>query len=75
MMTFSNELKHSVKEAVVFIEIYKNIDIYRFELASHHLRILKNKHVVELTRDGKNSLYSLTAEDFYSIIGVMERVK
>lgn len=55
-------------------EIHQNLNIQQ-AVASHHLRILKNKNVVELTRDGKNSLYSLAADDFQSIIGVMERVK
>lgn len=43
-------------------------------VVSHHLRILKDRGVVNMRRDGKNSYYSLTHEVFYKIVEVMEEV-
>ncbi|HMX40270.1 MAG TPA: metalloregulator ArsR/SmtB family transcription factor [Saprospiraceae bacterium] len=43
-------------------------------VVSHHLRILKDRGVVNVRRDGKNSYYSLTHESFYKIVEVMEEV-
>lgn len=37
-------------------------------VASHHLRILKSQDIVKVSRDGKNSFYSLTKKSYYSII-------
>ncbi|MEM1215212.1 MAG: metalloregulator ArsR/SmtB family transcription factor [Bacteroidota bacterium] len=43
-------------------------------VASHHLRILKGKGVVEATRKGKNSYYALTNKEFYTIIGTLRNL-
>ena len=54
-------------------EIYEYLNIEQ-AVASHHLRILKNKHVVKVEREGKNSNYQLKKEDFYEIVTILERV-
>ena len=48
-------------------DIYQKLQIEQ-AIASHHLRILKNKNVVSVQRKGKNSLYSLADEHFYNIV-------
>lgn len=37
-------------------------------VASHHLRILKSQDIVKVSRDGKNSFYSLAKKSYYTII-------
>ena len=64
-------LHHNVEMTVT--DIYKKLNIEQ-AIASHHLRILKNKNVVNVTRDGKNSLYSLSDQDFYEIIKTLTKV-
>lgn len=54
-------------------EIYEQLNIEQ-AVASHHLRILKDKGVVQVRRDGKNSNYSLTSEEYYKILEVLEHV-
>ncbi len=54
-------------------DIYTKLNIEQ-AIASHHLRILKNKNVVVVQRDGKNSLYSLAANDFYDIVETLTKV-
>ncbi len=54
-------------------EIHTKIEIEQ-AVASHHLRIMKNKDIVSVTRDGKNSLYSLKNDAFYSIIQQLKSV-
>lgn len=54
-------------------DIYQKLNIEQ-AIASHHLRILKNKNVVKVERDGKNSLYSLTDPDFYEIVKTLTKV-
>ncbi len=54
-------------------DIYQQLNIEQ-AIASHHLRILKGKDVVTAERDGKNSLYSLTREEFYEIIKTLKKV-
>lgn len=44
-------------------DIHEKLDIEQ-AVASHHLRILKNQNVVKVSRDGKNSFYSLTSTSF-----------
>jgi len=53
-------------------EIHEHLEIEQ-AVASHHLRILKNKKVVSVSRDGKNSLYSLAHKDYHSIIKVLTK--
>ncbi|MEM0993759.1 MAG: metalloregulator ArsR/SmtB family transcription factor [Bacteroidota bacterium] len=47
-------------------EIYEHLDIQQ-AVASHHLKILKDKYVVKVKRDGKSSLYSLKSDEYYQI--------
>jgi len=54
-------------------EIFEKLKIEQ-AVASHHLRILKNKNVVSVKREGKNSIYSLAAKEFYAIIKTLEKV-
>ncbi|TXB70184.1 ArsR/SmtB family transcription factor [Phaeodactylibacter luteus] len=54
-------------------DIYQHLQIEQ-AIASHHLRILKNKDVVVVERDGKNSLYSLTRPEFHEIIKTLIKV-
>lgn len=53
-------------------QIYEQLKIEQ-AVASHHLRILKNKNVVTVERDGKNSLYSLTKPEFQQIVELLIR--
>lgn len=43
-------------------------------VASHHLRIMKDKGIVQVRRDGKNSFYSLTSDDYFEILKVLDKV-
>lgn len=63
------ELLHLNKQLSV-TEIHQELDVEQ-AVASHHLRILKNKRVVDLERDGKNSLYYLANPAFYDIVKII----
>lgn len=54
-------------------EIYERLGIEQ-AVASHHLRILKDRGVVQVRRDGKNSYYSLTHDEYFKILEVLGRV-
>ncbi len=54
-------------------EIYQKLKIEQ-AIASHHLRILKNRGVVNVQREGKNSLYSLTSGEYYEIVKTLTKV-
>ena len=54
-------------------EIYEHLNIEQ-AVASHHLRILKDKRIVQVQREGKNSHYSLVKNDFHDIINVLIKV-
>jgi DNA-binding transcriptional ArsR family regulator len=54
-------------------EIYEKLGIEQ-AVASHHLRILKDRGVVQVRRDGKNSNYSLTTDEYYKILEVLTMV-
>ncbi len=54
-------------------DIYTKLRIEQ-AIASHHLRILKNKQVVEVERDGKNSLYYLSNPEYYEIVRTLMKV-
>ena len=43
-------------------------------IASHHLRIMKNRNVVDLKRDGKMSKYFLTNPEYHDIVKVLLKV-
>ena len=59
-------------EKMTVTEIHQHLQIEQ-AVASHHLRILKNKKVVKVERDGKNSIYRLFRDDFHEIITILER--
>lgn len=54
-------------------EIYEKLGIEQ-AVASHHLRILKDRGVVQVKRDGKNSNYSLTSEEYAKILAILKHV-
>ncbi len=54
-------------------EIYENLGIEQ-AVASHHLRILKDRGIVQVRRDGKNSNYSLVSEEYAKILGILQQV-
>jgi ArsR family transcriptional regulator len=54
-------------------EVYERLGIEQ-AVASHHLRILKDRGVVQVRRDGKNSNYALTDTAYFQILEVLERV-
>lgn len=54
-------------------EVYQHLKIEQ-AIASHHLRILKSRNIVDLDRDGKNSLYYLTNQDYYDILKTLTKV-
>lgn len=54
-------------------EIYEKLGVEQ-AVASHHLRILKDRGVVQVRRDGKNSNYSLTDDRFYNIILILNEL-
>jgi ArsR family transcriptional regulator len=54
-------------------EIYEELGIEQ-AVASHHLRILKDRGIVQVKRDGKNSNYSLTSDEYAKILAVLQRV-
>ena len=54
-------------------EIYERLGIEQ-AVASHHLRILKDRGVVTVRRDGKNSNCTLTHDGFFEILEVLSRV-
>lgn len=62
------------KKQMTVTELFEQLDIEQ-AIASHHLRILKNQDIVEVKRDGKNSIYCLTDEDYYTIVEVLTKVK
>jgi ArsR family transcriptional regulator len=63
------EMLHQVGEINV-TEIHTNLGIEQ-AVVSHHLRILKDKDVVEVRRDGKNSMYRLEKEAYFQLISLI----
>ncbi|PSR11612.1 MAG: transcriptional regulator [Bacteroidetes bacterium] len=66
------ELLHDNKRLSV-TEIFQHLQVEQ-AIASHHLRILKSKKVVDLDRDGKNSMYYLVHNDYYDIVRLLSNV-
>ena len=54
-------------------DIHENLKIEQ-AIASHHLRILKDKQVLTSRREGKNTFYSLKSERYSDIITTLETV-
>ncbi len=61
------------KKQMTVTEIFEQLDIDQ-AIASHHLRIMKSKNVVDVNREGKNSIYYLTDNDYYTIVEVLTKV-
>ncbi len=53
--------------------IHENLGIEQ-AIASHHLRILKDKQVLGSSREGKNTFYFLKSEQYSEIIATLEAV-
>ena len=66
------DMLHKKKQMTV-TEIFEQLNIEQ-AIASHHLRIMKSQNIVEVKRDGKNSVYSLADDDFYTIVEVLMKV-
>lgn len=60
-------------EQLTVTEIYEQLDIEQ-AVASHHLRILKNRRVLSVERSGKNSLYSLANKEYSSIVNSLSKI-
>lgn len=63
----------SQHEQLTVTEIYETLQVEQ-AVASHHLRIMKDRGVVDVLRDGKNSYYSLTDQDFQHIFDILQKV-
>lgn len=61
------------KKVLNVTEIYEALQIEQ-AVASHHLRILKDRGVVQVRRDGKNSNYALTNEGYYRLIEILQSI-
>jgi DNA-binding transcriptional ArsR family regulator len=66
------DLLHRNKQMTV-TEIFDQLKIDQ-AVASHHLRIMKSQGVVEVRRDGKNSIYALTNDEYFMIVEVLTKV-
>ena len=66
------DMLHKKKQMTV-TEIFEQLGIEQ-AIASHHLRILKNQDIVDVKRDGKNSIYSLSDDEYYIIVEVLTKV-
>lgn len=66
------EMLHHAPSLTV-TEIHERLGIEQ-AVASHHLRILKDRGVVTVRRDGKNSNYALTSPDYYGLIQLLEHL-
>lgn len=66
------ELLYSKKEMSV-TEIFTALGIQQ-AVASHHLRIMKNKNLVKVSRQGQNSIYSLTNPVVYQILPILKQI-
>ncbi len=54
-------------------EIFDYLNIEQ-AIASHHLRIMKDQDIVDVRRDGKNSIYYLTNKKFYDIADIITTI-
>jgi DNA-binding transcriptional ArsR family regulator len=59
-------------ESLTVTEIHERLGVEQ-AVASHHLRILKDKNVVSVRREGKNSNYALTTPAYFEILGLLQR--
>jgi DNA-binding transcriptional ArsR family regulator len=61
------------KEQLTVTEIFEELNIQQ-AIASHHLRILKDKNILLVKRAGKNSIYTLRDADFHHIVAILTKV-
>ncbi|MEO1628050.1 MAG: metalloregulator ArsR/SmtB family transcription factor [Bacteroidota bacterium] len=66
------ELLHAKKELSV-TEVFTALDIQQ-AVASHHLRIMKNRNIVKVNRQGQNSIYSLSDPAVYDILPILKKI-
>ena len=66
------DLLHRNKKMTV-TEIFDQLKIDQ-AVASHHLRIMKSQGIVEVRREGKNSIYALSSADYFTVIEVLTKV-
>jgi len=66
------DLLYREKELSV-TDIHEKLSIEQ-AVASHHLRILKNQDIVKVSRDGKNSIYSLTNPGYHTIVQILATI-
>jgi ArsR family transcriptional regulator len=60
-------------QALSVTEIHERLGIEQ-AVASHHLRILKDKDVVTVRREGKNSYYALVSPEYYTLLEILGKV-
>ncbi|MEN0047474.1 MAG: metalloregulator ArsR/SmtB family transcription factor [Bacteroidota bacterium] len=60
----------SKRESLTVTEIYEQLQIEQ-AVVSHHLRKMKDKNIVKVQREGKNSLYSLTSNAYQEIVSIL----
>lgn len=63
------EMLHA-ENSLTVTEIHERLGIEQ-AVASHHLRILKDRGVVTVRRDGKNSNYALTDPAYFEVVQVL----
>ena len=59
--------------AMTVTEIYEELEIEQ-AVASHHLRILQDRNIVGVRRDGTNSIYSLTHAAYFNLINTLTSI-
>lgn len=69
-MSIVDLLKSNVQLTVT--EIFESLDIEQ-AVASHHLRILKDRNVLDSKRDGKNTYYFLKHDRISEVIQCIEK--
>jgi len=60
----------SKEEKFSVTQIHEALDIEQ-AIASHHLRILKGKKIVKVSREGKNSFYSLANPAYQEVVKII----
>jgi len=54
-------------------EIHESLEIEQ-AIASHHLRILKDRKILSSQRDGKNTFYFLRSQEAINIVKTLEKI-
>lgn len=62
------------KKELSVTEIHQKLEIEQ-AIASHHLRILKNRKVVQVRRDGQRSIYNLVHKNYFKVITLVADLK